>query len=185
MPNCYGDYNVNYFLPPDLQFHLIRRLSCCVGISKIKPVTANNPSKNFTLAENSAENYQTAHNLISINTNLAVFYLQVIIGSAGEVKRGVGEGGVNNIKHTCTEDSKKNVNLQMLILVHLTSVDVFRCIFFSHYFNLHTIDVAPIMQLCMCVMKIIHIQGGSHHVVSDGPYTKGKNSLPLGANSFL
>ena len=35
-----------------------------------------------------------------------------------------------------------------------------------------SIDVAPITQLRMCVMKIVHIQGKSPDVVSDFPYHK-------------
>ena len=52
------------------------------------------------------------------------------------------------------------------------------------------IGVAPITQLRTCVIKIITLKGGHLSGKSDfpkpkGTALKGKNSLPLGANSFL
>ena len=52
------------------------------------------------------------------------------------------------------------------------------------------IGVAPMTLLRTCVIKIVNIQGRSPNMVQRfniplGTALKGKNSLPLGANSFL
>ena len=54
----------------------------------------------------------------------------------------------------------------------------------------YNIGVAPITQLRTCVMKIVHVQGKSPYVFivifhTIRNFLKGKNSLPLGVNSFL
>ena len=52
------------------------------------------------------------------------------------------------------------------------------------------IGVAPIMQLRTCVIQIVTFKGGhlrwlKRFSISLGTTLKGKNSLPLGANTFL
>ena len=53
-----------------------------------------------------------------------------------------------------------------------------------------SMGVAPNTHLRTCVLKIVHIHGKSHNVVTvffitKGTALKGNNSLPLRANSFL